>query len=73
MKKKSLILSGGNSSGGGSSSGDDYTCSSGGPGSTSCSTSAEFSGVATGCSVTCSSAYYACCNAYQNKCQCRSN
>lgn len=52
-----------------------YTCSSGDPGSTSCSTSANGSagggGLGTSCSVDCRSGYYAYCNAMQNKCQCR--
>jgi hypothetical protein len=56
-------------------SGDSYICTSGGPGSTSCSTSVSGGGGGisggTSCSVTCSSGYYACCNAYHNKCQCR--
>ena len=52
-----------------------YTCSSGGPGSSSCTVSANI-GIGDGsggtsCSVTCNSGYYACCNAYYNKCQCR--
>lgn len=56
--------------------GGSYTCSSGGPGSTSCSVSSngvfgELFGGGTECSVTCSPGYYACCNAYHNKCQCR--
>lgn len=55
--------------------GDSYTCSSGGPGSSSCTVSANI-GIGDGsggtsCSVTCNSGYYACCNAYYNKCQCR--
>ena len=52
-----------------------YTCTSGGPGSTSCSTSATIGGGKVGggtsCSVSCNSGYYACCNNYHNKCQCR--
>jgi hypothetical protein len=48
---------------------DNYTCSSGGPGSTSCAVSSPLSS----CSVNCSSGYYACCNAYEGKCQCRAN
>ncbi len=52
----------------------DYVCSSGGIGSTSCSTSvgggASGGSGSFGCSVTCSSGYYACCNAWHNKCQC---
>lgn len=55
----------------------DYYCSSGGPGSTACSTSVsgtiDGTGLGTGCSVECSPGYYACCNAMENKCQCRSN
>ena len=53
----------------------DYPCSSGGPGANSCSV--NFSGgiktgdFSTGCTVTCNPGYYACCNAYYNKCQCR--
>jgi len=49
-----------------------YTCTSGGPGASQCSTSANIGGSGTGCSVTCISGYYACCNNYENKCQCRS-
>jgi hypothetical protein len=50
-----------------------YSCSSGGPGSTSCSTSSGIGNLGTSCQVSCSSGYYACCNAYENKCQCRPN
>lgn len=54
-----------------------YTCSSGGIGSTSCSTSVNGSvgngGIGTSCSVECYSGYYACCNTMENKCQCRPN
>jgi hypothetical protein len=53
------------------SNGGNYTCTSGGPGSSQCSTSANIGGSGTGCSVTCISGYYACCNNYENKCQCR--
>jgi hypothetical protein len=53
----------------------DYTCTSGGPGSSSCSVSINGSigggGGGTSCNVDCISGYYACCNAMQNKCQCR--
>jgi hypothetical protein len=56
---------------------DNYTCSSGGPGSSSCSVSVDGSvaggGLSTSCSVDCTSGYYACCNAMKNKCQCRKN
>jgi hypothetical protein len=66
-----VLMEAGNVDGGGSS----YTCSSGGPGSTSCSVSTDGGGGGitggTSCSVTCSSGYYACCNAWENKCQCR--
>jgi hypothetical protein len=52
-----------------------YTCSSGGPGSASCSTGVNGGGGnisgGTSCSVECRVGYYACCNAYHNKCQCR--
>jgi hypothetical protein len=61
-----------NEEGGG---GDTFICSSGGPGSTSCSVSFDGGGGGinggTSCSVECSTGYYACCNAYHNKCQCR--
>lgn len=60
---------------GNGSSGSTYTCSSGGPGSTSCSVATNGGGGGitggTSCSVTCGGGYYACCNAWQNKCQCR--
>ncbi|MDD3687490.1 MAG: hypothetical protein PHE56_12075 [Bacteroidales bacterium] len=59
----------------GGGGGSTYTCSSGGPGSTSCSVSTSGGGGGitggTTCSVTCGSGYYACCNAWENKCQCR--
>lgn len=45
------------------------TCSSGGPGSTSCSTSATIGIFTTTCSVTASDGYYACCNNFYNKCK----
>ena len=52
-----------------------FTCSSGGPGSSSCSVGVDGGGGGiTGgvsCSVTCSGGYFACCNSYYNKCQCR--
>jgi hypothetical protein len=51
--------------------GGNYSCSSGGPGSSSCSVSFVVAGASTSCQVTCESGYYACCNAYENKCQCR--
>ena len=51
----------------------DYYCSSGGPGSTECEVSVSAGGYDSGCHVTCDSGYYACCNAMENKCQCRSN
>jgi len=57
--------------GGAGASGSTYTCSSGGPGSTSCSVEVGAGGGSTGCNVSCSSGYYACCNSYVNKCQCR--
>ena len=47
-----------------------YTCNSGGPGSSSCSASFSFLQFSTSCDVTCNSGYYACCNNYENKCQC---
>jgi len=60
--------------GGGS---ENYVCSSGGPGSTACSVSVggtlSGSGGSTSCSVECGPGYYACCNAWHNKCQCRAN
>jgi hypothetical protein len=66
--------SGGGSSGSGSSSEGDYPCSSGGLGAISCSVSVNVNGVLeVSCDVTCASGYYACCNAYHNKCQCRPN
>ncbi len=42
------------------------TCSSGGPGATSCSIDDPISG----CSVSCASGYYACCSAGSNNCYC---
>lgn len=54
-----------------------WSCSSGGEGSTGCSASAELNidgtGGKTSCSVTCGAGYYACCNSWENKCQCRKN
>ena len=50
---------------------DDYKCTSGGQGSLSCSTSVTVNGSGTACEVQCESGYYACCNAFHNKCQCR--
>lgn len=59
------------------SGGDDYVCSSGGPGSIQCSTGvgggAQGGSGSFGCSVTCTTGYYSCCNAWHNKCQCRVN
>ena len=45
----------------GTGSGTDPQCTSGGPGSTSCSGSWTIAGTGVSCSVTCSSGYYACC------------
>ena len=54
---------------------NEFTCSSGGPGSSSCSASSNVgvSGASggTSCSVTCNNGYHSCCNAYHNKCQCK--
>jgi len=51
---------------------DNFTCSSGGVGSSSCSTSASINGSGTSCNVSCTGGYYACCNAMHNRCVCRS-
>lgn len=54
---------------------EDYVCSSGGPGSYSCSVSSQIGvepgELGTSCEVKCNPGYYACCNALHNKCQCR--
>ena len=56
---------------------NEFTCSSGGAGLSSCSASSNggISGASggTSCSVTCNDGYHSCCNAYHNKCQCKSN
>ncbi|MDY8137545.1 hypothetical protein [Aquimarina sp. 2201CG5-10] len=39
------------------------TCSSGGPGATTCTITEEYWGAKQGCTVTCGPGYYACCNA----------
>lgn len=52
---------------------DLYPCSSGGPGSRSCSVSVSGVGLGTACEVECDPGFYACCNAMENKCQCRPN
>ena len=48
---------------------DSLVCSSGGPGSTNCSTSCIEPPY--GCSVTCGAGYYSCCDAERCKCQCK--
>lgn len=52
---------------------DLYPCSSGGPGSRSCSASVSGAGFGSACDVECDPGFYACCNAMENKCQCRPN
>ena len=48
-----------------------FDCSSGGQGSTSCSVSLTVGGVTFECDVTCGTGYYACCNRWCAKCECR--
>lgn len=51
----------------------DEDCSSGGEGSSSCSVAGSVGNVkSNGCSVTCESGYYACCNDSSFKCSCKS-
>lgn len=52
---------------------DLYPCSSGGPGSRYCSASVSGAGFGSACDVECDPGFYACCNAMENKCQCRPN
>lgn len=48
-------------------------CDSGGNGSSQCSVDSEILGVSTGCSVTCNSGYYACCDDGNSTCKCFKN
>lgn len=52
-----------------------FPCHAGGGGATSCSVNLSGGGgggsVGFGCTVTCGSGYYACCNRYYNRCVCR--
>ncbi len=50
--------------------GDILDCTSGGLGATSCSINDEIGPIGSGCSVTCSAGYYACCKKSNNTCKC---
>jgi len=49
------------------------SCTSGGPGATSCSIGDTIGPIGTSCSVTCSDGYYACCKTSNTTCKCVKN
>lgn len=53
--------------------GGSETCTSGGPGATSCSIGDTIGPIGTSCSVTCSDGYYACCKTSNTTCKCIKN
>lgn len=64
-KSNKLNKSGREDAGGGG-----IICTSGGPGSTSCSIGTEVATIGTSCSVSCSAGYYACCKSSNTTCKC---
>ncbi len=50
--------------------GSELDCTSGGPGATECSVDSSIASVATGCSVSCSDGFYACCDSSTSVCKC---